>query len=314
MVPSALLGIDVTTLLDNASDLYAELSEENSIAVSIAYLMTTLADQYCSFSDSQSTTPGLSDWVEQLLAESTGKDGKGRLPIVIERNDAFVAGEVLRIAFGGSSDLVVEGDLGAQFLLWEWIAALIGFALEIDPFNQPNVTEAKERTSSLIQKWNGQVEKIAPRASEGNVEIYANSETVSEAIRLVLDAVASDGYIAIMAYLDRIDDQEIGELRALLAERANRPVTFGWGPRFLHSTGQFHKGGQQNGVFLQITGDTSEDIDIPGKNFSFHTLITAQALGDGEALTSRNLPLVRLHLTDRREGISEILAAARAIN
>jgi glucose-6-phosphate isomerase len=90
-------------------------------------------------------------------------------------------------------------------------------------------------------------------------------------------------------------------------------VTFGWGPRFLHSTGQFHKGGQQNGVFLQITGEPSLDIEIPGKEFTFKTLIAAQALGDGQALSSRGLTVVRLHLRDRDNGIAEILIAARAI-
>lgn len=116
-----------------------------------------------------------------------------------------------------------------------------------------------------------------------------------------------------MAYLDRLEDVQLGELREILAQKSSRPVTFGWGPRFLHSTGQFHKGGQQNGVFLQITGDVEHDIAIPGRDFTFATLITAQALGDGEALSSRHLPVVRLHLKNRAQGVAQILSAARAI-
>ena len=116
-----------------------------------------------------------------------------------------------------------------------------------------------------------------------------------------------------MAYLDRADDVEITELRKILAAKSKRPVTFGWGPRFLHSTGQFHKGGQRNGAFLQITGKCDIDFAIPDKNFGFETLLMAQALGDGRALASRSYPLLRLHLNSRRNGIGELLAAARQL-
>jgi glucose-6-phosphate isomerase len=112
-----------------------------------------------------------------------------------------------------------------------------------------------------------------------------------------------------MAYLNRELDLEVIKVRSALASKTNRGVTFGWGPRFLHSTGQFHKGGQQNGSFLQITGDSEKDLKIPGRDFTFHTLQMAQALGDGEALTSRNLPMLRIHLKNRKAGINEILEA-----
>jgi len=114
-------------------------------------------------------------------------------------------------------------------------------------------------------------------------------------------------YIAIMAYLARGVDNQASQLRELVARKSGRGTTFGWGPRFLHSTGQFHKGGQPNGAFLQITGENENDLAIPHQNFSFHTLLMAQALGDGQALTDRKFPLVRIHLKERKAGLQVLL-------
>ena len=116
-----------------------------------------------------------------------------------------------------------------------------------------------------------------------------------------------------MAYLDRQDDADINELRNVLATKISKPVTFGWGPRFLHSTGQFHKGGQNNGSFLQITAGFEEDFEIPGKKFTFGTLIMAQAIGDQNALESRGLATLRLHLLDRSAGIKQVLEIAKKL-
>jgi glucose-6-phosphate isomerase len=114
-----------------------------------------------------------------------------------------------------------------------------------------------------------------------------------------------------MAYLDRFGDADAATLRPQLAVRTPHPVTFGWGPRFLHSTGQYHKGGQQTGAFLQITGAVTEDLPVPGKPYSFGTLQAAQAAGDLEALAGRGRPVLRLHLTDRAAGIGQLLEALR---
>jgi glucose-6-phosphate isomerase len=114
-----------------------------------------------------------------------------------------------------------------------------------------------------------------------------------------------------MAYLDRHDDAQIKELRNILASKVSKPVTFGWGPRFLHSTGQFHKGGQNNGSFLQITAENRNDYEIPGKEFTFGTLIIAQAAGDKNALESRGIRTLRLHLMDRAVGIKQLLEIAK---
>ena len=313
LVPSAILGIDVSVILDSASDALISLTQDDSPAIDLAYLLAYSTSQYCSLSDSDSGMVGLSDWIEQLVAESTGKDGVGRLPIVIESNLAPVSGVSLNIAFTGKSDLVVEASLGEHFILWEWVTSLVGYALQIDPFNQPNVTEAKEKTSALLGAGAGIAPALIPTSKDGSIDIYGTAKSTQEALLKIIDSVSNDGYIAIMAYLDREGDKELAQLRQILANRSNRPVTFGWGPRFLHSTGQIHKGGQQNGVFLQITGESAEKIEIPGENFSFNTLIAAQALGDAQTLTSRGRTVIRLHLNDRVAGISEILAAARAI-
>jgi glucose-6-phosphate isomerase len=118
------------------------------------------------------------------------------------------------------------------------------------------------------------------------------------------------GYLAIMAYLDRAGDGAVAKLRDALAARTTHPVTFGWGPRFLHSTGQYHKGGPQTGVFLQITGAVQRDVEVPGQPFTLGRLQLAQALGDLGALEKRGRPIARLHLRDRRQGIAQLLAAA----
>jgi glucose-6-phosphate isomerase len=211
------------------------------------------------------------------------------------------------------ADLTVEGELGEHFIFWEWLTALVGAALQIDPFNQPNVTEAKNATSALLTEWGGHLPVFTPEHSEESVEIFGDGNSVMNALQSFVASVADGGYISIHAYLDRLDDVRLEELRKILSLKTGHPVTFGWGPRFLHSTGQFHKGGQQNGAFLQITGEASSDFVIPGNNFGFKTLVMAQALGDNRALAQRKFPLLRLHLQDRSAGISQILEAARSL-
>ena len=313
LVPAALIGVDVSVLLDNASDTKAAFFADSQLVCDIAYLLTYVADQYVAFTDQDSGMPGLSDWIEQLVAESTGKNQVGRLPVVAETAHNGREGSAFTIAFEGVADLVVAGDLASQFIVWEWVTALVGAALGIDPFNQPNVTEAKEQTSALLNEWKGILPSFAGDLNDGVLEIFGTGKNATDALTNLIAQIPDDGYIAIMAYLDRKDDVRVAELRAILADKSGRPVTFGWGPRFLHSTGQFHKGGQQNGVFLQITGDVKNDIAIPGQNYGFKTLVAAQALGDGKALASRKYPLLRFNLTNRAMGISELLDAAKSL-
>ena len=312
LTPAALLGISPDKFLAEARITRGQLGEEFNPAIDLAYLLVTQSDQYLAFSDS-STMPGLSDWIEQLIAESTGKNGVGRVPVVIESINAAIGSNQIRIGFEESGDLQVRGDLASQFIFWEWVTALMGAALEIDPFNQPNVTEAKAQTGKLLAEWDGELPEFQPTAIENSIEIYGAKSSVIDQLKNLINSTPADGYIAITAYLDRRDDIKVLELRRILAEKSGRPVTFGWGPRFLHSTGQFHKGGQPNGVFLQITGAVAKDFTIPGQKYGFEVLVMAQALGDGRALAERNYPIARLHLINRERGITELLEAAREL-
>lgn len=318
VLPSALSSIDIWKVLDDAAECKADILADDSQILDVAYLLSEVAGQYIAFTDSGSDVPGLSDWIEQLIAESTGKDGRGRLPVVCENVESAKVGDTFTVAFSeAGADLNVITSLGAHFIFWEWVTAILGAGLGIDPFNQPNVTEAKEQTLALLQEWGAQGSTKAPILVADNttesIGIFGAGKSLIDALRIFIDGVAADGYIAIMAYLDRTDDLALAELRSILARKSGRPVTFGWGPRFLHSTGQFHKAGQPNGSFLQVTAKAELDFDIPGKEFSFATLLAAQALGDGRALTKRNYPLLRLHCEVRTAGILEILEAARAL-
>ena len=314
ITPAKLMGIDIESVLRLASDLLASLNLENSSAVQVATLIIEQSEQNISFNDSASKVPGLSDWIEQLIAESTGKSQRGRLPIVIESDGAEVSGPALKISFApGSADLIVEGELGEHFIFWELVTALVGRALMVDPFNQPNVTEAKDRTNGLLELWGkNPIPLSAPTFENENLQIYSNFQGANPLEILEKFLQPHSTYIAVMAYLTRGVDDEVIKIRELLADKTKRGVTFGWGPRFLHSTGQFHKGGQLNGAFIQITGENHQDLAIPGRDFSFHKLLMAQALGDGQALTSRDLPLLRIHLKNRKTGIAELLNLFRS--
>ena len=314
LTPAALIGAPVGEILAEAQAEMAHFLAHPQSVIDVAYTFATKVEQYLAFTDSGSQVPGLSDWIEQLIAESTGKDATGRLPIATETLEDARVGGSFTIAYSGSgADLVTEGPLGAHFIFWEWVTALLGVALKIDPFNQPNVTEAKEQTSACLVEWNNQIPTLTPALTEKSVEIFGDGQSLKDALATFIEGVADGGYISIMAYLDRQDDAKIAELRAILARKANRPTQFGWGPRFLHSTGQFHKGGQRNGSFLQITGESDRDFKIPGRDFGLRTLVFAQAIGDNQALAARKYPLLRLHLSNRSAGIDEILAAARAL-
>ena len=314
LVPAYLMGIDIQKILNDAAESAKLFIENDSSVVKVATLLLQEATQAIAFTDANSNVPGLSDWIEQLIAESTGKDGVGRIPVVIESSGAEISGAIPLITFTeGEGDLSVSGSLSEQFIFWEWVTALLGRGLKVDPFNQPNVTEAKERTSALLEKWNGQIKVPNSVYEDEDLLIYAEDIFSSLDEALAKFFLPKFGYVAVMAYLNRESDFEISKIRELIADKTKTATTFGWGPRFLHSTGQFHKGGQPNGAFLQITGENSKDLHIPGKNFSFHTLLMAQALGDGDALTSRNFPLMRIHFKKRDSGIKRILEAVKKL-
>jgi glucose-6-phosphate isomerase len=211
---------------------------------------------------------------------------------------------------GVEPHIAVNGPLGAQFLTWEYATAIAGRILGINPFDQPNVTESKDNTKHILASG---LPDEGPSVVDGAIEIFGDvATTVTEALRDLVNGVDTVGYLAVMAYLDRLADTEAAGIRPLLARAGQeRPVTFGWGPRFLHSTGQYHKGGPQVGSFLQITGAVREDLPVPGQQYTFGTLQAAQAAGDRKALADRGRPVLHLHLIDRAAGIAQLLAAAK---
>jgi Phosphoglucose isomerase len=327
LVPSALVGVDVSELIDQAEELFATLSRETdnpALALGAALGAAALGGRdKVALAGDGSGIVGLGDWAEQLIAESTGKEGRGILPVVLETptSPGATGPDLLTTTVGGalapggvpgggvSPHLAVNGPLGAQFLAWEYATAIAGRLLRINPFDQPNVAESKENTARILESG---LPREEPAFVEGAIEVYGETtaSTVAGALGEFVGAVAPTGYLAVMAYLDRHGDAPMAEVRQLLAARSERPVTFGWGPRFLHSTGQYHKGGPQVGSFLQVTGAVTDDLDVPGRPYTFGTLQAAQAAGDREALAGRGRPLLRLHLTNRAEGVPQLLAAA----
>jgi glucose-6-phosphate isomerase len=327
LVPTALAGVDVAELLDQAEALAPALAgnvDNPGLALGAALGAAARAgtDKVALVSDGTGIV-GLGDWAEQLIAESTGKGGTGILPVVVEEpaSPGATGDGVLTVTVGGSlppsavpgsgvvPDVAVNGPLGAQFLAWEYATALAGRLLGINPFDQPNVAESKENTARILA---GGLPDEEPSFVEGPVEVFGSTaSTVEGALRELLDG--DWGYLAVMAYLDRFSETAAGALRAALAQATGRPVTFGWGPRFLHSTGQYHKGGPQTGAYLQVTADTTADLAVPGRAYTFGMLQAAQAAGDRQALRGRGRPLLRLHLTDRVSGLADLLGAATAL-
>jgi glucose-6-phosphate isomerase len=332
LVPSALAGVDVEVLLDEAEAVLPALGEPDSPALALGAALGAAAragrDKLVLAEDGTGLA-GLGDWIEQLVAESTGKKGTGILPVVVESPAA--AGprgeDVLFVTVGGSlypgeaagagRDVAVNGPLGAQFMVWEFATAVAGRVLGINPFDQPDVEAAKKAARALLDSPSDDAaddplftdDEIAVY---GPVDLLGGVTTVDGTLDVLGGLVPDRGYLAVMAFLNRLGDAAVASVRDPFARRTARAVTFGWGPRFLHSTGQYHKGGPPNGVFLQITGDPVEDLPVPGRPYTFGTLQRAQALGDASVLTARGRPVVRLHLRDRARGTARLLVAVEA--
>jgi glucose-6-phosphate isomerase len=331
LVPSALAGVDVEGLLDDAAALLPSLAGDlDNPALTLGAVLGELGragrDKVI-MAEFGSRHPGFAGWAEQLVAESTGKHGTGLLPVVVESVDApdFAAGPDRQLVTLGTAlhidGITVAGTLGAKFLAWEYATAVAGRLLGINPFDQPNVQESKDNTNKILDAaGEGPLPEGRPVFVDGAVEIHTDDPIMlggagdlAGVFSAVLRAVPDRGYLALMAYLDRHADSSTALLRRSLAARSPCPVTFGWAPRFLHSTGQYHKGGPQVGAFVQITGAVEHDLAIPGRPFGFMRLQLAQALGDLRALQQRGRPVVRLHLRDRTQGIQQLLDAASVV-
>lgn len=211
--------------------------------------------------------------------------------------------------------MLISGSLGAQLVVWEYATAIAGRMLGIDPFDQPDVESAKVATRGLLE---ARPEPTAPAFVLDGVEVRVSDPALAAdgTVAGVLDALWSrlpaDGYVSVQAYVDRLRLPQLQGLRELVAADSGRPATFGWGPRFLHSTGQFHKGGPAVGVFLQILERTDIDLEIPGRPFTFGQLIDAQAAGDAAVLADgHGRPVVTLTLTDPQAEVLTLFEAAQ---
>ncbi|WP_105036737.1 glucose-6-phosphate isomerase [Cryobacterium aureum] len=329
LVPSGLAGVDVGALLDEAESVALALavdSPENPGLVLGAAIAATSPrrDKLAIVSDGTHIV-GFADWVEQLIAESTGKLGTGILPVVLELDapeltETLPDVQLVRVVADAGTELFpdsgdeirVSGTLGAQFLVWEYATVVAGRLLGINPFDQPDVESAKIATRGLLDARPGP-EPAAFIADgievRGTPHVIGAASDLASAIDALLEELGPDGYVAVQAYVDRLALPELAEIRNKLAALSKRPVTFGWGPRFLHSTGQFHKGGPATAVYLQILATPTDDLDIPERPFTFGELIQAQASGDASVLAEHGRPVLTLTLTEPKQNISTLFQA-----
>ncbi|MEP6817449.1 MAG: glucose-6-phosphate isomerase, partial [Marmoricola sp.] len=332
LVPCGLAGVDVSRLLDEAEAIRPALEsdtvENPGLRLGALLGVANLAGvDKVVLADGGSAYAGFGDWAEQLVAESTGKDGKGILPVVVPSRDApnftpSSADEVL-VSYGPDEwpeslepasgyRATVHATLGAQLLLWEYATAVAGRLIGINPFDQPDVESAKAAARDLLDSSGTSAD---PVFTDDGIDVFdldgwlpEGVVSVNAAVGALLDHLDPEhGYLAVQAYLDRHRDAALAGVRESLAVRTGRPTTFGWGPRFLHSTGQYHKGGPATGVYLQVTGDPVEDLEIPGRPFTFGGFIAAQAAGDGKVLADKGRPVLRLHLSDVAAGLARLL-------
>jgi transaldolase/glucose-6-phosphate isomerase len=217
-------------------------------------------------------------------------------------------------------ELQEKEAIGQEFFRWELATAAAGAALAINPFDQPNVEAAKVKARKLMQVYQAEGRLPAPRplVVDGDIEVYGQSvvplHNLVEALGAYLKGVEPGDYLALMAYVSSTPahDEHLHRLRMALRDRLRVATTMGYGPRFLHSTGQLHKGDGNKGVFLQITHEPSHDLPIPGEPYSFGVLLAAQALGDSQALQEAGRRLLRLHIRgDLAAGFARIEAAVR---
>lgn len=323
LVPSGLAGVDIQAFLDEAEEAAVVLNEdapENiGLALGTALGGTSPLRNKIVIAEDGSGIVGFADWAEQLIAESTGKLGTGVLPVVAGPNSPEVtsgADDVLVVRLVaadadvelGDNEVAIAGGLPTQMMVWEFATAVAGRLLGINPFDQPDVEAAKVAARGLLD---AQPEPTPAAFIDGSIEVrggdwLGSAATAEEAVRALLDTLQPDSYLSVQAYFDRLAFAQLEGVRDELAAVTGRPVTFGWGPRFLHSTGQFHKGGPAIGVFLQVTAASAEDVAIPERPFTFGELIAAQAAGDAQVLEGHGRPVLRLHLTDRAAGVAQL--------
>lgn len=328
LVPAALMGIDIKKLLDRTDVMRRACGADVPAAENVgAWLGAGMAALARKGKDKLTlvTSPGLASfglWVEQLIAESLGKEGKGIIPVMGEPlvdgenygddrlfvylrlkddDNAVTDAAVERLAASGQTALTLEMaecyDLGAEFFRWEFAIAVAGAVLGIHPFDQPDVQSAKDATGRVLQEY---------RADGRLPEVKADGS-----VQDLLAGAGKGDYLAVMTYLLQTPetDRALLEFCGKVMPQYRIAVTTGYGPRYLHSTGQLHKGGPPTGLFLQVTAEHGWDIPVPGEFFTFGVLADAQALGDLRTLQSLGRRVVRVHL---KSGDGDALSAALA--
>jgi glucose-6-phosphate isomerase len=320
LVPSGLAGADIAGLLASASQATGQLQSDalDNPGLWLGALLArtpngaNFKDKFLVETDGLS---GFGDWVEQLVAESTGKEQKGVLPVVVTASAPEIRNlpqDTLLIRFAdvapSAEDATFHGSLGELFLLWEYATSVAGYLQGINPFDQPNVESAKAAARELLDSpaAEAEVDFVDNGIAVKSYGFDLNVRTLDAALEQLLGMVGSDSYISVHTYLNRMEYPQLEGLRDALAARTGRPVTFGWGPRFLHSTGQYHKGGPRQGVFIQILGEFGTDLEIEGRPFSFGTLIAAQAAGDANVLADNNLPVLVIRLPEPLAGLEKL--------
>jgi hypothetical protein len=299
LVPGALIGVDIEALLKSAASMADACGTGDATENPGALLGVAMGEAARAGRDkltllTADTISSFGTWLEQLVAESTGKEGKGIVPVEGELpGTANVYGDDRFFAtIGADSELTPSiaspfddvHDLGAEFFRWEFATAVAGHVLGVQPFDQPNVQEAKDATSRLLREG-------LPK----NIDAGDLGDLLTE--------VKPGGYIAIQSYLPRtVDNQSrLQKVRLRLRDRFKAATTIGFGPRFLHSTGQLHKGGADSGVFIQIVDEPTVDLPIPEREYSFRGLLDAQSAGDLMALRAHGRRVARVSLAELEE-------------
>jgi transaldolase/glucose-6-phosphate isomerase len=330
LVPAALGGVDLSGLLDRAATMMQACSPSVPTGENPgAWLGAVFAEAAKVGRDkitivTPSALQSFGVWAEQLIAESTGKEGKGLVPVADEalgppqvygsdrlfvRLALPVDGEPAALtALANAGHPVVTLELsdplaiGAEFFRWEYAIAVAGAILGINVFDQPNVQEAKDLTKKVLSEGN------PPTVGEGIRWAGQAGATLDAAIQALLAQVRAGDYVALLAFItpNAEHDDALDAIRLAIRDKYRVATTVGYGPRYLHSTGQLHKGGPNTGVFLQLVGDDPDDLPIPGEKFTFGVLKQAQALGDFQALRNHGRRVLRVQVRDVAQGLVKI--------
>jgi len=358
MVPAAVTGLDVRTLLERAAEMAHACAPEVPARENPGVVLGAVLGAAATHGHDKVTlvvAPPVEDvgaWLEQLLAESTGKQARGIVPVAREPlgppeaygDDRLFVQVRLEGAPHAEQDAAVEAfaaaghpvvrlglrdgyDLGAEIFRWEFATAVAGALIGINPFDQPDVEASKQATRELTSEYErtGSLPAEEPLLAEDGIALFADARnaaaldgptSVDEALRVHLRRAGPGDYVALLAYLPRTPAHEValGHMRRAIRDRTRLATVDGFGPRYLHSTGQAYKGGPNSGVFLQITCDHPRDVPVPGASYSFGVVQSAQARGDLDVLEERERRVLRMHLADPEAGLAALESAiGRAI-